>query len=357
MKNRILIICAIIPILALTLVFINHLRYKPIIIKPQNSGWTIKTYDDSIEDSLGTGNFTTIDTFAYNSEAVIFKATLGEGAKFPFGGMNFLPKSGEIDVRGYDYFILNLLPGCSDFTFTATLSVPGLSDSADIETHKYHQKDFAVSKETSKLKITFNELPTPSWWYSQNNIKREDLPETDKSHFSSISISNHLYQKRGEHFTLHLGSIEIRRSYKNDLIAIVISILLSLVILTIYGIFFREKKYIAIKPTDIKENNKISAVMEFIGENYGKKGVSLEEVAKSCDLTTYQVRKEISDKYSCTFNEYLRKIRIEEGARLLKESDVDIKQIAYEVGFSHPTSFNRAFKQEKKVSPSEFRNL
>lgn len=95
--------------------------------------------------------------------------------------------------------------------------------------------------------------------------------------------------------------------------------------------------------------------MTFIAENYSRKGLSLEEVAQNYDLTTYQVRKEISYKYDCTFNEYLRKVRIEEAAHLLKENDADIKQIAYEVGFSHPSSFNRAFKQEKNISPTEYR--
>lgn len=355
--KKIIPLFAIIPALILIGSVVNQLRYKPITISPGN-GWTLKDYSDIVEDSLKIGNFTTTEEFAFNDSSMLYKATLGAGAKYSYGGVNYFPDSGRVNLKGYDIFELELLPGCSDIFFTTTLFVPGFSDSAIIPTHRFYQKDFSISTEDNLKRISFKELTTPPWWFSENNTKREILPKTDMSNFSSISISNHSSTKGGESFALHIGKITVKRSLNNLFIPIALSILLSLLIYISYLILpkSKEKKYIVIKPSKISENTDLSRIISYIGENYSKKGISIDEVAQNTSLSNYQVRKEIQANYKCTFNEYIRKIRIEEGARLLSEGIHDVKQIANEVGFSHASSFNRAFKQEKGLSPTEFKN-
>lgn len=355
--KKILLQLLILPAFILVGSIINHLRYKPIIISAGN-GWTLKEYNDSVEDSLNTGNFTTTDTFAFTDSSMLYKATLGVGAKYNYGGVNYLPNTGKANLKGYDLFELEILPGCSDFFFTATLFVPGFSDSAIISTHKFHHKDFSLAPDEKNKKIFFNELVTPPWWFSDNNTKRETLPKTDMSHFTSISISNHSSAKGRENYTLHIGKIRAKRSINHLIFPTLLSMLLFLFISITYLIFPKPKKeqYIVIKPSKISENTDHARIITYVGENYSKKGISIDEVAQNCSLSTYQVRKEIQANYKCSFNEYIRKIRIEEGARLLEEGIHDVKQIANEVGFSHASSFNRAFKQEKGLSPTEFKN-
>jgi AraC-like DNA-binding protein len=52
--------------------------------------------------------------------------------------------------------------------------------------------------------------------------------------------------------------------------------------------------------------------------------------------------------------EYIRSVRLEKAAILLEKSDLTISEIAYEVGFSTPSYFTRAFKTKYKTSPSEY---
>lgn len=52
---------------------------------------------------------------------------------------------------------------------------------------------------------------------------------------------------------------------------------------------------------------------------------------------------------------YINRIKVETGAKLLKYSDNSISEIAYKIGYETPTSFNKSFKKQFGVSPSEFR--
>jgi AraC-like DNA-binding protein len=53
--------------------------------------------------------------------------------------------------------------------------------------------------------------------------------------------------------------------------------------------------------------------------------------------------------------EFIINVRLENAARLLSETDHTISEIAYEVGFSDPYYFSRAFKKVHGCSPKIWR--
>ncbi len=54
--------------------------------------------------------------------------------------------------------------------------------------------------------------------------------------------------------------------------------------------------------------------------------------------------------------ELLRDLRVQRAGVLLRQSDLPIKSIAHQVGFSSRTAFSRTFERSTGVSPTEFRN-
>jgi AraC-like DNA-binding protein len=52
--------------------------------------------------------------------------------------------------------------------------------------------------------------------------------------------------------------------------------------------------------------------------------------------------------------EFIRSFRLEKAVALLDKGGLSISQIAYEVGFTSPTYFTRAFKEKYKMLPREF---
>lgn len=56
-----------------------------------------------------------------------------------------------------------------------------------------------------------------------------------------------------------------------------------------------------------------------------------------------------------TFSEFLREMRLEEAARLLRETDMPIDQIAYEVGLRSTSGFYRNFLLSYGTTPNQYR--
>lgn len=55
------------------------------------------------------------------------------------------------------------------------------------------------------------------------------------------------------------------------------------------------------------------------------------------------------------FTAYVTKVRMEEAARLLRETDEKTYRIAEATGYSDPNYFSYVFKRHYGVSPSKFR--
>ena len=54
--------------------------------------------------------------------------------------------------------------------------------------------------------------------------------------------------------------------------------------------------------------------------------------------------------------ECIRTIRLKRAVQLLKNSNLNIGNIAYEVGFNNPNYFSKVFKEEYGKLPSEYIN-
>jgi len=52
--------------------------------------------------------------------------------------------------------------------------------------------------------------------------------------------------------------------------------------------------------------------------------------------------------------EFIRTIRLKRGRQLLEKSQLQIAEIAYEVGFNSPKRFTKNFRDEFGISPSEY---
>lgn len=100
----------------------------------------------------------------------------------------------------------------------------------------------------------------------------------------------------------------------------------------------------------------ISKAKVYIEENYNK-DISLDEVSRSVDISPYYFSKLFKEKTGENFIEYLTSIRIEKAKKLLKSSDMNIKNICIDIGYSDPNYFSRIFKKLVGVTPTEYREL
>jgi signal transduction histidine kinase/DNA-binding response OmpR family regulator len=108
---------------------------------------------------------------------------------------------------------------------------------------------------------------------------------------------------------------------------------------------------ITITPLDEKLIEKAIKVVE---EHIGESEFSVEELGASVGLSRSHLYKKLMFITGKGPAEFIRTIRLKRGRQLLEKSQLQIAEIAYEVGFNSPKRFTINFKHEFGVSPSEY---
>lgn len=93
---------------------------------------------------------------------------------------------------------------------------------------------------------------------------------------------------------------------------------------------------------------------EFIARNQDR-DLSLAEVAKAVNTSTYYFCKLFKKATGLTFTDYLSRVRIEKAKNLLLNPNARVSEVAYAVGFQSLTHFNRMFRKLSGQSPSAYR--
>ncbi|MBD5355406.1 MAG: AraC family transcriptional regulator [Bacteroides sp.] len=102
----------------------------------------------------------------------------------------------------------------------------------------------------------------------------------------------------------------------------------------------------------IPEDIRLKGVLDFI-LNHLQDDLSMERVASQFGFSVRNLSR-LFLKFGSRFTQYVNYQRVTRAIELLADRDKSIEQIAYEVGFSSPNTFNRVFKQIIGTSPTLF---
>ena len=89
-------------------------------------------------------------------------------------------------------------------------------------------------------------------------------------------------------------------------------------------------------------------------ENY-KENISLDDVCEKSGMSSYYFCRLFKKASGSGFVDYLNFVRICKSEKLLAKSEKSILEVAYDVGFSSVSYYNRIFKRYKNCTPTEYR--
>jgi len=98
---------------------------------------------------------------------------------------------------------------------------------------------------------------------------------------------------------------------------------------------------------------RMSNIIRFTLEEYHR-SISLHEVAHLANLSVEAFCRYFKDRTRKTYISFLNEVRIHHACRLLAEKEFTFSEIAYQVGFSNLSYFNRIFKRITQKSPGEY---
>ncbi|HOM27494.1 MAG TPA: AraC family transcriptional regulator, partial [bacterium] len=97
-------------------------------------------------------------------------------------------------------------------------------------------------------------------------------------------------------------------------------------------------------------------VVNFITENIEKQ-VTIKEIAKNYYFSVNYIQKIIKEFTGRSFTRFMHDIKIEYVKELLKNTTLEIKEIAGRCGFYDQNYFTRIFKKIEGIPPSKYREI
>jgi YesN/AraC family two-component response regulator len=109
------------------------------------------------------------------------------------------------------------------------------------------------------------------------------------------------------------------------------------------------------RPYRIKKNGASTAYVESWVQQHLDEKITLEQVAGLCGMSKSYFSRTFRCDHRITFQDYLIRQRINKAVDLLKDSDLQVTQVALAVGFSDLSYFTRTFHRHVGLLPSDYR--
>ena len=108
------------------------------------------------------------------------------------------------------------------------------------------------------------------------------------------------------------------------------------------------------KVIDKKQQELLDKLTHLVVTNMQNPHFSVDNLCLELGMNRTKLYSFAKQATELTLANYIRKIRLDKAAELLKTTDKLISEVCYEVGIDSPSYFTRAFKEQFGVSPSEY---
>jgi AraC-like DNA-binding protein len=98
----------------------------------------------------------------------------------------------------------------------------------------------------------------------------------------------------------------------------------------------------------------ISGALDYIRENYFE-DIKIVQLAAACNMSESNFRRIFEEAMCMKPVEYINMIRVQKACEFIKKSPLSMSDIAYKVGFSAASTFNRNFRKVLGTSPYQWK--
>ena len=123
----------------------------------------------------------------------------------------------------------------------------------------------------------------------------------------------------------------------------------------------RFKTATVIKPSSVSDSEIDQTFLELaiqaVEKNIGNEEFRVDELAEIMNMSVSQLNRKLNALVDQPAGSFIRSMRLQLAADLLKETQKNVAEICYIVGFSDQSYFSRAFKKQFGKSPTAYRNF
>ena len=117
-----------------------------------------------------------------------------------------------------------------------------------------------------------------------------------------------------------------------------------------------QKQEEKIEKVEVKGNNDalMERIMKCINENLQDPDFNVERLTEKVGISRAQLHRKMKEITGISAGDFIRNLRLEQAARLIKEKKINVTQVAYAVGFNNQTHFSTIFKKHFGMTPTEY---
>ena len=107
---------------------------------------------------------------------------------------------------------------------------------------------------------------------------------------------------------------------------------------------------------EVKGNDEqlMERIMKAVNKNLSDSDFNVDMLTREVGISRAQLHRKMKELTGISTSEFIRNIRLEQAARLLREQKINVTQVAYTVGFSNLAHFSTIFRKHFGISPSEY---
>jgi len=330
-------------------------------------------YDDRSEGGGSFADARVVDSTLY------FGFRLASGIDFPYAGVGLTLTTEAnallrefFDLKGYDSLRLEIR---SNRAIQARLQIltddPKLTRPDDPLSKRFFIQSIPLGRSFQTVRIPVANFQAPEWWFDHHGMQPDyGLKYMDRA--VNFEISTGMGTLLGVPDTIEVRSIVF---YGSNHLVNQISLALVLLILGITGAriwlghtrkAIEQKTQIQVRKEEwLKGYGKLEVqshrsqdlqrVVDYLHGQYANPELTLESICRDTGINRNRLSELLKEEVGATFKSYLNEIRLTEAARVLAETDLQVTEVAYKVGFGNVSHFNRVFKEKYSLTPLEYR--
>lgn len=256
------------------------------------------------------------------------------------------PWNGNIELK--DYFTLIVI-------YNGKLSLK-----IDNEVIELEMKDFVILQPNSTGYFTTTEENTEMYFIhiSRKYVHRVLMPLISRNEQMYKFFSEYLFGMDSDRFMILKKSSELTCSICDNVISeyahkeLYYEGVLDCSISLVFYYLIRDFNDTLEKANN--SNNLFHMTMKYLEKNYST--ASLQELADILHYNSSYLSYSIKKISGNSFSDILRKVRMKYACNLLATTSHTVNEVGLLVGYSDRAVFQRAFKKEFGISPSEYRN-
>ena len=105
-----------------------------------------------------------------------------------------------------------------------------------------------------------------------------------------------------------------------------------------------------------EDYQKIAESVNFIKSNYNTP-LLIDDLARMAGMSTYQYEQRMQKIFKLTAGQFIQKTRIEIALWKLRDTDLQIVEIALDCGYADQSAFTRQFKKTIGLTPAQYRKI